>query len=186
MSRQAEALRSIPPEVPEVSRRKQKLGVLMEKRKERRQAAAVDRKLVSAESGFGGEEAEKTQARRVPQTWTRRTTLEEEAQTTSGRERTQRRRYNISRKPQKGSLCGDFGSARPACCCGAGVAPRRFGSGGAADILHDRRSFRQLRAAARPLAVASSLELGAGRRVREAVRRRAETSQQPSGATPTA
>ena len=65
MSRQFEALRSIPPEVPDFSRKKQKLGVLIEKRKEWRQAAAVDRKLESAESGVGGEEAEKTQARRV-------------------------------------------------------------------------------------------------------------------------
>ena len=65
MSRQFEALRTIPPEVPEVSRRQQQLGVLKEKPKEWRQAAAVDRKLESAESGVGGEEAEKTQARRV-------------------------------------------------------------------------------------------------------------------------
>ena len=65
MSRQFEALKSFPPVVPEVSRRKQKLGVLIEKRKEWRQSAAVDRKLESAESGVGSEEAEKAQARRV-------------------------------------------------------------------------------------------------------------------------
>ena len=51
---------------------------------------------------------------------------------------------------ERGSLRGDFGGARVACCRGAGVAPRRFGSRGAADVLHDRRSLRQLRAAARP------------------------------------
>ena len=65
MSRQVEALGSIPPEVAELSRRKQKLVVLREKRKELRQAAAVDRKLESTESGVGGEEAAKTQTRKV-------------------------------------------------------------------------------------------------------------------------
>ena len=105
MSRQFEALRSFPPEVPEVSRRKQKLGVLIEKRKEWRQAAAVDRKLESAESGRkrgGGNDAG---TKGVPQMWSRRTTLVEEVGISCaqahGRERTQRRRYIISRKPQK-------------------------------------------------------------------------------------
>ena len=65
MSRQVEALGSIPPQMPELSRKKQKLVVLREKRKELRQAAAVDRKLESTESGVGGEVAAKTQARKV-------------------------------------------------------------------------------------------------------------------------
>ena len=81
------------------------------------------------------------------------------------------------------SLGEYFGNARDACCCGASVAPWRFGSGGAAHVLHVGQSLKQIRAAARPLAVANSLELGAVRRVLEAVRRRAEASQQPSGAT---
>ena len=58
----------------------------------------------------------------------------------------------------------------------AGVAPWRFVSRGASDILHDHRRLRQFRAAARPPAAASSLELGGVRRVLVAGRRRAEAS----------
>ena len=68
----------------------------------------------------------------------------------------------------------------------AARASRRFGSGGAAYVLHDGQSLRQIRAAARLPAAASSLELGAVRPTLVAERRRAEASQQPSGATPTA
>ena len=49
----------------EVSRRKQKLGVLKEKRKEWRQSAAVDRKRESTENGVEGVKTERTQARGV-------------------------------------------------------------------------------------------------------------------------
>ena len=60
--RQVKAPRSIPPGGARAQPEKAKIGVLMEKRKEWRQAAAVDRKL---ESGLGGEEAAKTQAGKV-------------------------------------------------------------------------------------------------------------------------
>ena len=62
MSRQFETLRGVP---PDVSWRKQKLGVLTEKRKEWRQSAAVDRKLESTENGVEGVKAERSQARGV-------------------------------------------------------------------------------------------------------------------------
>ena len=173
MSRQVEALRGIPPEVPEVSRRKQKLGVHREKRKERRQSTAVDRKLESTESGVEGEKAVRRRHEGYPSNLDQaddpgRRSLHQLRPGCLEREQESGRSGVTTASPEgrrRGLSVETFGGARVACSCGASVAPRRFGSGGAADILHDRQSLRQLRAAARPLSVASSLELGAVRRV---------------------
>ena len=53
---------------------------------------------------------------------------------------------------------------------------RAVGSGGAAHVLHEYRGLRQIRAATRLPAAASSLELGAVRRVLVANRRRAKAT----------
>ena len=176
VSRHVKALRIIPPD-QEGRRKKQKLGVHSVKRKEWRQSAAVQRQLKSTEDGV--------KAVRTPQ----------KDDVPGGRGLRQLRPSCLkcsgfttatSKGLRRRSLGEYFGNARDACCCGASVAPWRFGLGGAAHVLHVEQSLEQFRAAVRPLAVASSLELGVIRRVLEAVRRRAEASQQPSGATPSA
>ena len=113
MSRQVETLRGIPPD-QEVRRKKQMLGVHRVKRKEWRQSAAVDRKLESTENWAEGVKAERTQARGVSlkpgpegrRPWRKRSASVAPkllyARTTPGRQRTQRRHYSISKRPQKG------------------------------------------------------------------------------------
>ena len=176
MSRQVKALREYPARPRGEGGKIQKLGVHSVKRKKWRQSAAVERQMESTEDGVEGLKPERAQAREVSlKPWQGRTaSLEEEgcisyaqaalsASNTWSAADAAASLQQLQKASGGGLSVSYIGNARVAGCCDASVAPWRFGSGGAAHVLHTCRSLKQICATAGPIAAASSLELGAVR-----------------------